>query len=1238
MKILAIRGSNLASLKGPFEVDFEAPPLRDLGLFAIAGPVGAGKSTLLDAMCLALFNRTPRLSGHGGAPVIKDKDAIRSNDPRSLVRRGVAGAFAEVDMRGVDGRVYRARWQVRRARGQAFGKLQAPELSLVDVATGGRIGDGTMDTLAHIEGKLGLSFDELCRSMLLAQGSFSSFLRAKPEERAALLEKITGTELYSTLSLRAFGRARVEEAGLAALEDQLRALAPADGERRRSLEESAVRAAELGRERAAILETAEARERHAAHMTALEAGVREAERARDEAMESRAASAATASVARLAPLWPLRGAWRTLVAARGASAAALEAAAGAREQQHAASGLLASLGERSQRAAAALLERRGALANAEPLLERAMLLDGQIARATMSSLVDEHARAAAECAGLAAARAQADAACAVANAALQRAQAFLGAEPALASLLGMWPTVQALLEQLVRIDTNLEGARALAHAVQSRRDDAAEVAERMTRTLEDAAAIDREAKRAVRAAFGAAWDEVCAGKADARATAARDTDAGETNAAENAAEVDAAEIDAAEIDGGETAAPEDAAPVLARMIALVDARARADERSEKLRGSLAERRRWEARVIDDERLAEEAHRDAAEELARANALAARAALVDGEPCGVCGSLDHPARATPGDAHGPPASTPGARPVGPAAPPPGSAADDVVERARDRAVRARAAAEARAAAQARTSEAACALDEHEAATRLTAERAGTAAIASCDEITVARAKTALEAWRCARAARWAARGSSDAATHTLQLESAALALHSDALVRLHDERGERAASLSELLGDAELAALEQPRAALPALRARVEALRAHALAAGGARARVAEAESVRHELDLRAAGVGAHAEQLRVRADAARDEQAVLLRDRAALFDGAATALVRVRLVEAVEESRAADTEATLALAQAHIRSHEADRRRREREEDALRTSDALAAHELSFAELARGANVASDDVAACAILDDNALEDARAALRALDDALARSEAVGSERRAALALHASTAARFAAGAQVDVSEARALLAEALSSQGVCTAALLHDDDLRARAAALLPAVEAQRIRARTWTALADVIGSADGARFRVFAQSLTLDALLVRANEQLAQLAPRYRLERVPSEDKRPRFDLELVVVDGESGDEPRGVTSLSGGETFLVSLALALGLSSLSASRTPVESLFIDEGFSSLDAETLEAALAALDALRATGRQIGVISHVPALVERIGAQVRVVPLGGGRSRVDVRAS
>jgi exonuclease SbcC len=160
-------------------------------------------------------------------------------------------------------------------------------------------------------------------------------------------------------------------------------------------------------------------------------------------------------------------------------------------------------------------------------------------------------------------------------------------------------------------------------------------------------------------------------------------------------------------------------------------------------------------------------------------------------------------------------------------------------------------------------------------------------------------------------------------------------------------------------------------------------------------------------------------------------------------------------------------------------------------------------------------------------------------------------------------------------------------------------------------------------------LGNVIGSHDGKLFRSFAQSLTLDALLAVANAHLDELAPRYRLERVP------RHDLELQVVDRELGDELRSVQTLSGGESFLVSLALALGLSAMSAHDVRVRTLLIDEGFGTLDPATLDTALAVLDRLQATGRQIGVISHVPALVERVGAHVRVVQRGNGRSEVIV---
>ena len=132
MKILAIRLKNLASLAGPFEIDFTAEPLASAGLFAITGPTGAGKSTLLDALCLALFGAVPRLENIGRETRVPDADGeILTNDPRTLLRRGTGSCFAEVDFVGIDGRRYRARWEANRARDKANGKPQG--LSLIHI-------------------------------------------------------------------------------------------------------------------------------------------------------------------------------------------------------------------------------------------------------------------------------------------------------------------------------------------------------------------------------------------------------------------------------------------------------------------------------------------------------------------------------------------------------------------------------------------------------------------------------------------------------------------------------------------------------------------------------------------------------------------------------------------------------------------------------------------------------------------------------------------------------------------------------------------------------------------------------------------------------------------------------------------------------------------------------------------------------------------------------------------------
>ena len=216
MKILAIRGRNLASLEGDFEIDFTVEPLLSAGIFAISGPTGAGKSTLLDTMCLALFARTPR-TDQAKENNVKLQDVsneqLSQSDPRFLLRRGTSSGFAEVDFMALNGHRYRTRWSVARARDKENGRLQNPRLALYNLDKEEEEQGTRSDLQARIIDLIGLTFEQFTRSVLLAQNDFSTFLKAEQGEKASLLEKLTGTELYSAISRQIFERnARVKEA------------------------------------------------------------------------------------------------------------------------------------------------------------------------------------------------------------------------------------------------------------------------------------------------------------------------------------------------------------------------------------------------------------------------------------------------------------------------------------------------------------------------------------------------------------------------------------------------------------------------------------------------------------------------------------------------------------------------------------------------------------------------------------------------------------------------------------------------------------------------------------------------------------------------------------------------------------------------------------------------------------------------------------------------------------------
>ncbi|MDC7223762.1 MAG: AAA family ATPase [Spirochaetales bacterium] len=167
--------------------------------------------------------------------------------------------------------------------------------------------------------------------------------------------------------------------------------------------------------------------------------------------------------------------------------------------------------------------------------------------------------------------------------------------------------------------------------------------------------------------------------------------------------------------------------------------------------------------------------------------------------------------------------------------------------------------------------------------------------------------------------------------------------------------------------------------------------------------------------------------------------------------------------------------------------------------------------------------------------------------------------------------------------------------------------------------------AQQKECLRWTKLHDLIGSADGKKFRTFAQGLTFEQMVSYANDQLKKMTGRYLLIR---DEEHP---LELNVADNYQAGEIRSTGNLSGGESFIISLSLALGLSRMTSRQVRVDSLFLDEGFGTLDEEALETALETLSGLQQEGKLIGIISHVSALKERIATQIEVTPLSGGRS-------
>ena len=1254
MKILKIAGRNLASLAGEFAVDFESEPLASSGLFAISGPTGAGKSTLLDALCLALYGTTPRLpkSARGGS-ALPDAggEAVSTFDPRNLLRRGAAEAYAEVDFVGNDDRRYRARWSVRRSRNKASGLLQASHMSLHRLPELSALGGTKTEAMEEIAKRIGLSFEQFTRSVLLAQNEFSAFLKTDENERGELLETLTGSTVYSEISRRAFERYKVEQEAMRHLTRKLADQAPLPADERAVVDAEQIAATAALEAIDASKAVLEQQLRWHQELARLLASLAQAE------LEVAAAASGVDAAA------PRRRRLATLDAVQEARPLAADLARLAHEITHTQRAVpehdaaLAHAVEAhavATRASAAAAERVVAAELAQraaaPMLDDAKRLD-----ATVAALAPLHAQArAARDAASTQARAAHEALQAAAQqitatqAAQQDGATWLAQHGAVVALAAQWPRWDRLFAQAETAGAHVaHSAAALAAATFSFDTIAAQTAQAAARlTAAHATLQARDTQRLEAAAALAGFDGAAVGDQrtglDARRealTVAERTWAllAATRTRHDAVQPQAAALEqAAATTAASLAAAQDAAPALAAS-------------TEQAERSLA----------------------AAELACAGDVIDLRATLVDDAPCPVCGSADHPYQHQDARLETMLASLRAevrrCRQ---------QVQDNLAVQANGRATQENI-GDSLPALQRERAQLATALAELDAewqADPIAAKAPPAPQRADWFGEQLSALRTTLrnldqqeQAARRAVVTRDAAQQAWEQAQATAaQLQQAA---HTDGtqLARLEAERqaqaGSHASALAALAGvldelDAALAPAtpgwQAGWASDPALFRAARAADVHTW-----QERSAGQAALAGALATQQAAHGALAERATHADASAADAQRILAAraqelqarqgERAALWEGRPVAVIEHALAEAMAAARAAlqaqqalahgaaqaEAAARTALAQTHAHSA------------SLQAAAGAASARLAdwlddYASRLEGTGHHQEPIADMPALNDllavsaGTLAQERAALADIAAGVQRATTVRAERQAQAAQHQEAQAAPPPLAAVEATLA-ALLEQRRDAHELAASLRLRaaqDDARRRDAEAVLADIERQQAIEQRWGRMSELIGSADGKKFRNYAQQFTLDVLLGYANAHLAQLARRYRLERV-AVGNAP--SLALMVRDQDMGGEVRSVNSLSGGESFLVSLALALGLASLSSNRVRVESLFIDEGFGSLDSETLGVAMDALDALQSMGRKVGVISHVQEMTERIAAKILVRPAGGGSSMVTVSA-
>lgn len=246
MKIRKLTIHNIASIEDAV-IDFDSKPLSDCDVFLITGKTGAGKSTILDAVCLALYGDTPRLANTQMEGSSADQgDDVKVDSPSRLLRQGAGKGYVRLEFKGTNGVDYEAEWSVARAREKVNGRIQKKKGDWVlRNLDSGAICEGSKEVSAEIASAVGLSFNQFCRTTMLAQGEFTRFLNSKDNEKAEILEKITGADIYTKIGAKVFEITKRKEKASADAEEKIRDIRIlSDGEKDQKLKEKEAKLAE----------------------------------------------------------------------------------------------------------------------------------------------------------------------------------------------------------------------------------------------------------------------------------------------------------------------------------------------------------------------------------------------------------------------------------------------------------------------------------------------------------------------------------------------------------------------------------------------------------------------------------------------------------------------------------------------------------------------------------------------------------------------------------------------------------------------------------------------------------------------------------------------------------------------------------------------------------------------------------------------------------------------------------